>query len=349
MLDFLQPYIESSLMLLIVLLIAGFVMLVYGADWLVDGASSVAKKVGISDLIIGLTVVAFGTSMPEFVVNMISAGGGNSELAITNVLGSNAINIFVILGLTAIICPVTSQEQSRKVDLPVAFMAALFTFFFTCYTWPSPATWRVWEGFSLVTDGDSYISSIEGVILVVGFMLYMMYLTHRSRKLKTLHDEEEKEEEIKTMPVWKSILLILVGLIGLSVGGDLCVMTAKQAAVNMHVSDAIIGLTIVALGTSLPELATSVIAAFKNNSDLALGNCVGSCIFNVFFVLSISSCVHPLQGYNGIWLDALMAFAGPFMVWLYVITGRHQRVNRLEGASLLLVYGVYIAYRIMSI
>lgn len=342
MLDFLQPYIAQYVWVLALLLVGGFAMLVYGADWLVDGASSVAKRLGVSELIIGLTVVAFGTSMPEFVVNMISAGQGNCELAITNVLGSNAINIFVILGLTALIWPVSSQRQSRLVDLPVACVGALLTFIFACYTWQ--------KGFSLLTDKDDYITSTEGVILVVGFMIYMMYLTHQARQIKLRSSDVCPEESApeEQMPVSKAFLLIIIGLAGLSIGGELCVMTSTQAAHNLGVSDAIIGLTIVALGTSLPELATSVIAAAKKNSDLALGNCVGSCIFNVFFVLAISSCVHPLEGYPGLWLDALMAFAGPAITLVLVICNKEKKISRAGGALLLLVYGIYLTYRLMT-
>lgn len=335
----------SNPYLTVLALIVGFVALIYGADWLVDGASSVAKRFGISDLIIGLTVVAFGTSMPEFVVNMISAGQGNSELAITNILGSNAINIFIILGLTALIWPVKSERQTRVVDLPISFIGAALVFLFACLNRPAGGwTWRVWEGFSTVTDGDEYISGIGGSVLFIGFVLYMMYLTHEARRAPNASESMDKP-----MPLLLACLAVVGGLASLTIGGELCVKTATQIATDLGVSDAIIGLTVVALGTSLPELATSVIAATKHNSDLALGNCVGSCIFNIFFVLSISSCVHPLQAYNGIWLDALMAFAGPALTWIYVLNDKRHTVSRLEGASLLVIYAVYLVYRLMTI
>lgn len=345
MLDFIDPYLSIT-WLLLVLLVAGFYLLVKGADWLVDGASSVAKRLGVSDLIIGLTVVAFGTSMPEFVVNMISAGQGNSELAITNILGSNAINIFVILGLTALIWPVSSERQSRVVDLPVSFMGAFLVMIFACLNRPRHGwTWRIWEGFSFATDGDEYITGIGGSILVLGFLLYMMYLTREARLAKPSSAPATE----KPMPVALALVAILGGLAGLTIGGELCVKTATRIAQNLGVSDAIIGLTVVALGTSLPELATSVIAAMKKNSDLALGNCVGSCIFNVFFVLAISSCVHPLQGYEGLWLDALMAFAGPMLTWIYVLNDKRHTVSRWEGASLLIIYAGYLTYRLLTV
>lgn len=352
MFDFIDPYLDIT-WLLVVLLVGGFYLLVKGADWLVDGASSIAKRMGVSELIIGLTVVAFGTSMPEFVVNMISAGQGNCELAITNILGSNAINIFVILGLTALIWPVSSERQSRTVDLPVSFAGAALIFLFACLNEPAGGwTWRIWEGFDIIHDGDEYISGIEGVVLLMGFLFYMMYLTREARLAKTGAQDPvptSREDAPDAMRAWVAVVAIVGGLFGLTVGGELCVKTATKIASNLGVSDAIIGLTVVALGTSLPELATSVIAAAKKNSDLALGNCVGSCIFNVFFVLSISSCVHPLQAYEGIWLDALMAFAGPALTWLYVINDKKHTVSRLEGASLLIIYAIYLSYRLMTI
>lgn len=327
MIDFVNPWLEHTWALCL-LLAGGFYLLVKGADWLVDGASDIAKKIGISDLIIGLTVVAFGTSMPEFVVNMISASEGNSELAITNVLGSNAINIFVILGLTALIWPVTSERQSRVVDLPVACIGAGLIWIFTAQ--------------------DVLLEQWEGMLLVVGFMFYMMYLTHQARHLKPASTEEKSEQNTQPIPLWLALVMIVGGLAGLTIGGDLCVKTATKVAQDLGVSDAIIGLTVVALGTSLPELATSVMAAAKKNSDLALGNCVGSCIFNVFFVLSISSCVHPLPGYEGLWLDALMALAGPALCWLFVVDDKKKEISRIEGAILLIIYGVYLGYRLYT-
>lgn len=330
MLDFVDPWLEH-VWALCLLLVGGFYLLVKGADWLVDGASDIAKKIGISDLIIGLTVVAFGTSMPEFVVNMISAGQGNSELAITNILGSNIINIFVILGLTAVIYPVTSEHQSRMVDLPVACAGAAL----------------IW----LFTFQDVLLSQLEGMILIVGFMFYMMYLTHQARRFRPGKAAENGSEPVeqKSLSLGMALAMIVGGLVGLTIGGDLCVKTATKVATDLGVSDAVIGLTVVALGTSLPELATSVMAAMKKNSDLALGNCVGSCIFNVFFVLSISSCVHALPGYEGLWLDALMALMGPALCWFFVVNDKQKEISRLEGGVLLVIYAAYLTYRLVEI
>jgi len=341
MLDFIDAWLANPIAL-VGLLIGGFVALVYGADWLVDGASGLAKRFNISDLVIGLTVVAFGTSMPEFVVNMISSGQGNSELAITNILGSNAINIFVVLGLTAVIWPVTSRHQTRTVDLPFAILAAVLILFFASFT--MPLNFGDWSNcFHLRMDGDEYISRYAGIVICFCFVVYMVYLARHAK------ETPEEAETFTPMNVGKALLLIVVGLAGLSIGGDLVVKTATAAAQQLGVSDAIIGLTIVALGTSLPELAASCMAAYKHNSDMALGNCVGSCIFNVYFVLGISTLVHPLKAYPGIGIDAFMALLGPALVLLFVGINRQRQISRWAGAILLVVYAIYLTLRIIAI
>lgn len=338
MFDFLDAWLASPVVL-VILLIVGFVALVKGADWLVDGASGLAKRWGVSDLVIGLTVVAFGTSMPEFVVNIISAFQGSSELAITNILGSNSINIFVILGLTALIWPVSSKPQSRKVDIPVAFIASVLVLFFACYTQPVHWDWHSFGHLHIAGPND-YISRLGGFALVVCFVIYMVYLFRHAK------ENTDENESFEPMKVWKALLFVLVGLCCLTIGGELIVKSATQMARNLGISDAIIGLTVVALGTSLPELATSCMAAAKKNSDLALGNCVGSCIFNVFFVLGITACVRPLAAYDGVILDAFMAFLGPAFAFLFVVNDKHKRINRYEGAALLLIYFGYLGYRL---
>lgn len=346
MLDFIDPLLENNWWWVIVFLIGGFYFLVKGADWLVDGASAIAKQLGVSDLIIGLTVVAFGTSMPEFVVNMISASEGSTDLAITNILGSNAINIFVILGCTAMIWPVVSEKQSRKVDIPLACAGALLIQLCACVD----VIWE-WPIEVILAPGTTYISRMGGVLLLVCFVFYMYYLFKKAKKENKKHKQEAAQvlatEPVMAWPV--AVGLIIVGLAGLTVGGESCVKSAVQIAHNMGVSEAVIGLTIVALGTSLPELATSCIAAFKHNSDLALGNCVGSCTFNIFFVLSISAIVHPLPSYDGLLIDAAMAFLGPALVWLYVTNDRKHIVSRWEGISLVAVYAAYLTYRLLML
>lgn len=315
-------------------IVIGFVALVKGADWLVDGASAIAKQFGISDLVIGLTVVAFGTSMPEFVVNMVSVVEGSTDLAITNVLGSNIINTFVILGLTALVYPIASQKRSRDFDIPMSIIAGVLVLIFVAIQLP----------FGEETRG---IGRIGGVVLLLLFG-YFLYNTFRHAKE---HPEENElaNEEVKVIPTRRAVALILGGLIGLCVGGELIVKSAVDIAMRMGVSEAIIGLTIVALGTSLPELATSVIAATKHNSDIALGNVFGSNIFNVFFVLATSAMVNPLPAYEGIELDAVMAALGSIIVWMAVKTNKERAVKRWAGVLLLLVYAGYLTYRLMSL
>ena len=316
-------------------IVVGFVALVKGADWLVDGASAIAKRFGISDLVIGLTVVAFGTSMPEFVVNMVSVAEGSTDLAITNIVGSNIINTFVILGLTALVYPIVSQKRSRDFDIPMSIIAGVLVLILVAVQLP----------FGEAGKGIGHLGG--GVLLA--FFCYFLYNTFRHAKD---HPEEGPSDEVpstKEIPVRRAVALILGGLAGLVVGGELIVKSAVDLATRMGVSEAIIGLTIVALGTSLPELATSVIAAAKHNSDIAIGNVFGSNIFNVFFVLGTSAAIRPLPAYEGIELDACMAAMGSIIVWLAVKTNKARKVQRWAGALLLIVYGAYLAYRLWTV
>jgi len=327
-----ESLLAHGIWVAIIFIIVGFVALVKGADFLVDGASAIAKRFGISDLVIGLTVVAFGTSMPEFVVNMVSVAEGSTDLAITNILGSNIINTFVILGLTALVYPVISQKRSRDFDIPMSIIAGILVLCFVAVQLP-------------FGESERGIGRIGGIALLLMFC-YFLYNTLRHAKD---HPEEADAEAIKPMGVGKAILLVSCGFIGLVVGGELIVQSAVDIATRCGVSEAIIGLTIVALGTSLPELATSVMAAFKKNSDIALGNVIGSNIFNVFFILGTSATVRPLPAYDGIELDAIMAALGSIIVWMAVKTNRERKVQRWAGLLLLLVYGGYLSYRLINV
>ena len=321
-------YCLSNPWLLALMLVLGFVLLVKGADWLVDGASAIARRFGISDLVIGLTVVAFGTSMPEFVVNMVSVAEGSTDLAITNILGSNIINTFVILGVTALIWPVTSQKRSRQYDIPLSILACAMVYMFVRYNVPS--------------EQEPGITRLGGIILLV---LFIWFLTNTFRHAKE-HPEEE-ENEAKPLGIGLALLFLFAGLAGLVVGGEMIVKSAVQIATNLGVSEAVIGLTVVALGTSLPELATSAMAAFKHNCDIALGNVIGSNIFNVFFVLGTSAVIRPLPAYTGIQLDAWTAVIGSLLVWIFVMSNKKRQIKRWGGAVLLLVYAAFLTYRLL--
>lgn len=311
------------------IILFGFVFLLLGAEGLVDGASGLAKRFGISNLVIGMTVVAFGTSMPEFVVNMFSVAEGQTDLALTNIVGSNIINIFVILGLTALVYPIASARSARVFDIPMNILAGIVVLVAVLVTLPFESV----QG----------MSRLSGVILLLIFGIFMYH------SVKTAKVEPDNAEDFKPMPFAKALIYIVLGLAGLIVGGEMIVRGSVRVATELGVPDAIIGLTIVALGTSLPELATSVVAATKHNCDLALGNIVGSVSFNVFFILGTSALLRPLPAYEGIILDGIMATLGAVLVWLGVISNRQHQLKRWHGALLLIVYAAYLTYRLINL
>lgn len=311
------------------IIIFGFIFLLLGAEGLVEGASGLAKRFGISNLVIGMTVVAFGTSMPEFVVNMLSVAEGQTDLALTNIVGSNIINIFVILGLTALVYPIASARSARVFDIPMNILAGVVVLVAVLVTLPFESV----PGMSRLSGGF--------LLLIFGIFMY--------HSVKTAKAEPDSTEDFKPMPLAKALVYIVLGLAGLIVGGEMIVRGSVRVATELGVPDAIIGLTIVALGTSLPELATSVVAATKHNCDLALGNIVGSVSFNVFFILGTSALLRPLPAYEGIILDGIMATLGAVLVWLGVISNRQHQLKRWHGAVLLIVYAAYLTYRLINL
>ena len=359
MFEFLNTWLASGgFWVAIPLIIAGCAALIKGADWLVEGASALAKKYGVSDIVIGLTVVAFGTSMPEFVVNMVAVGQGSTEIAITNVLGSNIINIFVILGFTALIFPISSQKSTRRFDIPFSLIAALLVLIFAVYNSPSwlqiehifnmniaDPTLHDLGSIQMGQGNGGFISGVGGSILLIFFLIF---LWHNFKGIGSA-PQAESNEEYKPMSARRALALIIGGLVGLVVGGEVIVKSATSIAQSLGVSDAIIGLTVVALGTSLPELATSCMAAFKKNCDIALGNVIGSNLFNIFFILGTSACVKALPGYHGLEIDAMMAALGSVLVMLFVYLTKKHEIKRWHGAILLLTYAAYLAYRIITL
>ena len=359
MLDFIDSWlVNGGWIVAILLIVLGCIALIKGADFLVDGASGLAKKYGVSDIIIGLTVVAFGTSMPEFVVNMVAVGQGSTEIAITNVLGSNIINIFVILGLTALIYPISSQRSTRRFEIPFSLLAAFLVLLFAVYNSPSwlhiehlfniditEPTLRDLGSIQVGAGNSGFISGIGGSILLI---LFIVFLWHNFKGIGNAPNTESTED-YKPMSSRRALALIIGGLVGLVIGGEVIVKSATSIAQSLGVSDAIIGLTVVALGTSLPELATSCMAAFKKNCDIALGNVVGSNIVNIFFILGTSACVKELPGYHGLETDALMAALGSIFVMLFVYLSKKHEIKRWHGAILLLSYIGYLTYRICTL
>lgn len=316
----------SNPILLGLFLVVGLVLLVKGADWLVDGASKLAKRLGVTDLVIGLTIVAFGTSMPEFVVNMVSVADGATDLAITNILGSNIINTLVILGCSALVCPLVAQRSTVRLDIPLNIVAGVLVLVFVFISSPME---------------PKGLSRVEGLALLVVFAAFLVYTFYTAKADATTTTESTP------FPLWKCVVLILAGLVGLVVGGEMIVKTAVAIARYCGVAEAVIGLTIVALGTSLPELATSVVAAFKHNNDIAIGNVVGSNIFNVFFILGTSAIIKHLPVYPGIEIDAALVAVSALAVWL-LLCNKNRSINRWGGVLLLVLYAGYLTYRLLT-
>ena len=316
----------SNPILLGLFLVVGLVLLVKGADWLVDGASKLAKRLGVTDLVIGLTIVAFGTSMPEFVVNMVSVAVGATDLAITNILGSNIFNTLVILGCSALVCPLVAQRSTVRLDIPLNIVAGVLVLVFVFISSPME---------------PKGLSRIEGLALLGVFAAFLVYTFYTAKADATTTTESTP------FPLWKCVVLILAGLVGLVVGGEMIVKSAVAIARYCGVAESVIGLTIVALGTSLPELATSVVAAFKHNNDIAIGNVVGSNIFNVFFILGTSAIIKHLPVYPGIEIDAALVAVSALAVWL-LLCNKNRSINRWGGALLLVIYAGYLTYRLLT-
>lgn len=315
----------------ILLLIGGLALILIGANCLTDGASSVAKKWGVSDLVIGLTIVAFGTSAPELVISSLSAINGSAELAIGNVVGSNIFNILMIIGCVAIVMPIKVGKSIMSNEIPLVILSALAMFFCANDTF-------------LNGDVTNLISRADGLILLLFFAIFMRYTFSIAKN----GNSEDSTEEVKTMSGIKATLFILGGLAGLIFGGQFFVDGASGIASSMGVSESVIGLTIVAAGTSLPELATSVVAALKKNSGMAIGNVIGSNIFNSFFVLGCASTITPLSmgGINNIDLLTMVGASVLFFIfgWLY----KQRTITRIEGAAMVACYIAYTTFLVMQ-
>jgi cation:H+ antiporter len=303
------------------LLVIGFVVLIKGADWLVNGASSLAKKHNVSDLAIGLTVVAFGTSAPELVVNVFASIQGHEAIVFGNIIGSNNFNLFVILGIAGLITPMVVQSSTVRREIPLSFIAVIFLFFLA-------------NDFFL-SDTQS-MSRIDGLILLAMFGLFLFYVYSQLKS-----DPAEKADLDLVHSHGKIWVLIIIGLAGLIIGGRLVVTSAIAMATAWGVSEKIIGLTIVAAGTSLPELATSVVAALKKNNDIAVGNIIGSNIFNIFLILGVSSLIKPLSFDVAFNTDIYLLGFGTIVLLIFMFTGKKKKLDRWEAALLLAVYIVY--------
>lgn len=313
-------------------LIAGLVLILLGANYLTDGSSSLARRMGISDLIVGLTVVAFGTSTPELVISIIAALNGNAPIAVGNVVGSNIFNILMIIGVTAMVRPIMMEKTVMIRQMPIMVLSSFVLLFLGNSGW-------------LNVKGIDEITRTEGIFLLIFFFLFMRYTISDAKGVIGSHQGVEKSEAkiqpSKELPLWKVAVYILGGLGGLIFGGDKFVDGATVVARSLGMSDALIGLTIVAAGTSLPELATSIVAAIKGRPGIAVGNVIGSNIFNVTLVLGAASVITPLQfgSIGNFDLLTLMAASGLFLLfgWFF----KERTITRWEGAVMV---GCYIAY-----
>ena len=317
-------------MLYFLLLLLGFLPLIYGANLLVDSASSLAKRYNIPNIVIGLTIVAFGTSAPELVVNVFSAVQKNADLALSNVIGSNIFNVAAILGISAIIFPLTVKTATTWIEVPLALLAGVMVLVM---------------GNDILIDkaGSSMISRIDGIVLLVFFLIFLVYNYQMVRK-----GDYSEEIPIKDIAPGKATLLIFAGLALLVVGGRLIVYSAVELATAWGMPERLIGLTIVSIGTSLPELATSVVAATKRNTDIAVGNIVGSNIFNVFFILGTSAVIYPVPVPAGAMVDVLFNVLLGLLLFAFIFTGKGRRIERWEGILFVSMYLGYISYLVIA-
>jgi len=313
-------------------IVAGLVLILVGSDWLVEGASGVARKYGISEFIIGMTIVGIGTSMPELVSSLISAIQGHGDMALGNVTGSNICNILLILGVTALIAPIKYTRSNIRKDIPFAILVSLFLIV------------MLYNCFGLFGEmGTPGISRVDALYLLLIFAVFMID-SFKSAK----NGAEEEEAGVKPMPMGKAIIFILLGLAGLIFGGQVFVDHTVSIAERFHVSEAFISITLMAVGTSLPELATCVVAAMKGKNQLALGNVIGSNIFNIALIIGTSAAISPFVIQSISTVDMAMVIVVVVLLWLAAFTFKKKKLDRVEGVIFLLAYLAYITYLSMN-
>ena len=324
----------------IVWLLIGLALIIFGASWLTDGSSAIARRMGVSDLVIGLTVVAFGTSAPELVISVVSAINDAPGLAVGNVVGSNIFNILAIIGVTAMVRPIKVERSILTNEIPFVLLTSLLLLV-------------MGNGPLLDRESSAAISRVDGIVLLLVFAIFMRYTFSQASKPQPAEAASNTEMEsvgasIKPIPLWRAILMVVAGLAGLVFGGDRFVAGASGIASALGVSDAIIGLTIVAAGTSLPELATSVAAALKGRPGIAVGNVIGSCIFNVLMILGIAATVRELPlGTIGNF-DLLTLTGASLLFWLFGWIIGTRTIKRSEGAVMAAGYCAYIVTLVLQ-
>ncbi|WP_271397186.1 calcium/sodium antiporter [Salinicoccus roseus] len=313
-----------------ILLVIGFVLLIKGADYFVEGASNIAVKLNVSPLLVGLTIVALGTSSPEATVAILAALEGSPGVVLGNVIGSNIVNITVVVGLTALIAPLTVQSETVRKEIPFAMLAAIVLMI-------------LMADVALQGAGANIINRGDGIIILLFFSVFLYYVFEMARKNRSSTVEKVDAD---TGESWlKNILFTIGGLIAIIIGGEMVVSSATEIALSLGMSEALVGLTIVAIGTSLPEIMTSVTAALKGKGDMAIGNVVGSNIFNIFFVTGTASTVAPIAAESKLFFDGWVMVG--LTVLLLIFSRTHFKIGRREGAVLLLAYITYLVYIIM--
>ncbi len=320
----------------ILFLVGGLVLILLGANGLTDGAASVAKQFRIPSIVIGLTIVAFGTSAPELTVSVSSALKGSADIAIGNVVGSNIFNTLMIVGCTALFAPIAITRNTLKKEIPLCILSSV-------------ALWVCANDVFLDHSAENILNRADGLLLLCFFAIFMGYTFAIAFPSGQASAEGSGEEEIKLLPWWKSVIYILGGLAALVYGGQLFVNGATGIARSLGVSESVIGLTLVAGGTSLPELATSIVAALKKNPEIAIGNVIGSNLFNIFFVLGCSASITPLHLTGITNFDLFALVMSGILMWFFGLFFAKRTITRMEGGILVLCYVAYTAYLIFQI
>lgn len=329
-----QDYIQgAALPMVVVLLVVGFFLLIKGADYFVEGSSSIAKRLQVPSIIIGLTIVAMGTSLPETAVSVTASMVNNNALAISNVIGSNIFNLMFVIGVCSILTPIAVQRDTIVRDIPLSVICALLL-----------------GGLGILSIGDAgpdILGHLDGVVFLVLFAGYIFLMIRNALKARAEGKTVviEGEEELKILSYPKSALCIVGGAAAIAVGGDLTVDTASRIAVELGMSQTLVGLTIVSIGTSLPELVTSIVAARKNEVDMAVGNAVGSNIFNILMVLGIASAINPISILTENLMDIVILVGFSLLVWAFAAS--RKKIERKEGLAMVALYLVYAVYIIL--
>ena len=310
------------------MIIIGFVLLVIGADFLVKGASNIASKFHIPEMLIGLTIVALGTSAPELIVTITSAFSGNTDLIIGNAIGSNLCNLLFILGLMAIIRPILIDNEAKKIHIPIALLSTLIILFIEI---------------SNISSTPSFIGRIDGIILLILFFIYFTYpIVSEIKDIRKAYKENKNKGNAKNIKILVQLVFLIIGIVLLKLGGDFVVDYSTKIAQAWSISERIIGLTIVAIGTAMPELITSIIAVIRKDTDLAVGNLVGSCVLNLLLILGIGAIITPLEFSNEFTQNLILLSISTLILWFFNFIGKKNTITRFKGFILLIIFTFYM-------